>query len=37
MDFSWPEEDLNFRKGVIEFARSELNDDVIPRDEEGIV
>lgn len=36
MDFSWSEEDLNFRKEVIEFAQSELNDDVISRDKKGI-
>jgi alkylation response protein AidB-like acyl-CoA dehydrogenase len=36
MDFSWSEEDLNFRNEVIEFAKSELNDDIIKRDKEGI-
>jgi alkylation response protein AidB-like acyl-CoA dehydrogenase len=36
MDFSWSEEDLNFRNEVIEFAKSELNDDVISRDKKGI-
>lgn len=36
MDFSWSEEDLNFNKEVIEFAKSELNDDIITRDQEGI-
>lgn len=36
MDFSWSEEDLNFRNEVIEFAKSELNDDIITRDKEGI-
>ena len=36
MDFSWSEENLNFRKEVIEFAKSELNDDVISRDKKGI-
>lgn len=36
MDFSWSEEQLNFRNEVIEFAKSELNDDIITRDKEGI-
>ena len=36
MDFSWSEEDLVFRNEVIEFAKSELNDDIITRDREGI-
>ncbi|RYG36347.1 MAG: acyl-CoA dehydrogenase, partial [Chitinophagaceae bacterium] len=36
MDFSWSEEDLNFRNEVIMFAKSELNDDIITRDKEGI-
>jgi alkylation response protein AidB-like acyl-CoA dehydrogenase len=36
MDFSWSEEDLNFRNEVIGFAKSELNDDIITRDKEGI-
>ena len=36
MDFSWSEEDLNFRNEVIEFAKSELNDDIITRDKNGI-
>jgi alkylation response protein AidB-like acyl-CoA dehydrogenase len=36
MDFSWSEEDINFRNEVIKFAKSELNDDIITRDKEGI-
>jgi hypothetical protein len=37
MDFSWPEEeDINFRNEVTGFAKSELNDDIITRDKEGI-
>ena len=36
MDFSWSEEDLAFRNEVIEFAKSNLNDDIIKRDKEGI-
>ncbi|RZK13112.1 MAG: acyl-CoA dehydrogenase [Flavobacterium sp.] len=36
MDFTWSEEDIKFRNEVIEFAKSELNDDIITRDKEGI-
>jgi alkylation response protein AidB-like acyl-CoA dehydrogenase len=36
MDFSWSEDQLKFRKSVIEFAKKELHDDVIKRDKEGI-
>lgn len=36
MDFSWPKEYLDFRDQVIEFAKAELNDDIIKRDKEGI-
>ncbi len=36
MDFSWPKEYLDYRDRVIDFARSELNDDIIARDREGI-
>jgi alkylation response protein AidB-like acyl-CoA dehydrogenase len=36
MDFSWSEEELSFRNEIIEFAKSELNDDIITRDKEGI-
>jgi alkylation response protein AidB-like acyl-CoA dehydrogenase len=32
MDFSWTEEQLAYRKQVLEFAASELNDAVIDRD-----
>lgn len=36
MDFSWPEKSLKLRDEVIEFARSELADDVIQRDQDGV-
>src|SRR5690349_6348001 len=36
MDFSWSEEDVAFRNEVIEFAKTELNDDVISRDKNGV-
>lgn len=36
IDFSWSEDDLDFRDKVIEFAKGELNDDIITRDKEGI-
>ena len=32
MDFELSEEQLRLQKGAIEFARSELNDDVVARD-----
>jgi len=35
MDFSWTEEQLNFKKAVIEFAHRELNKGVIDRDRQG--
>lgn len=35
MDFSWSEDDFNFRNEVIEFARSQLNDDIVSRDKES--
>jgi alkylation response protein AidB-like acyl-CoA dehydrogenase len=35
MDFSWTEEQLNFKKAVIEFAHKELNNGVIERDRQG--
>lgn len=35
MDFSWTEEQLEFKKAVIEFAQNELNDDVISRDRDS--
>lgn len=33
MDFSWNEEQVAFRTSVVEFARKELNQDLIERDE----
>ncbi len=35
MDFSWTEEQLTFKKAVIEFAQKELNDGLIERDRDG--
>jgi hypothetical protein len=35
MDFSWPEEYLNYKEQVIRFAQSELNEEVIERDTSG--
>ena len=35
MDFSWPKEYLDYRDQVIEFAKAELNDDIINRDKHG--
>ena len=35
MDFSWTDEQLAYKKAVIEFARKELNDGLIERDQEG--
>jgi len=35
MDFSWSEEQLAFKKAVIEFAQKELNQDMLERDKEG--
>lgn len=35
MDFSWSEEQLAFKRAVIEFARRELGDDLIERDRQG--
>ena len=32
MNFDWPEEYLNFKKEVIDFAQKELNEDVMERD-----
>ena len=34
MDFAWTEEQVAFRKEVIRFARTELNDDLERRDRE---
>lgn len=36
MDFSWSEEELSFKKVVIEFAEKELNDNLIERDSFGV-
>ena len=36
MDFCWSEEQLAFKKAVVEFARKELDDDLILRDKDGI-
>jgi hypothetical protein len=35
MDFSWTEEQLKFKKAVIEFAQKELNEGLIDRDRQG--
>jgi alkylation response protein AidB-like acyl-CoA dehydrogenase len=35
MDFSWTEEQLKFKKAVIEFAQKELNEGLIDRDRLG--
>ncbi len=35
MDFSWTEEQLNFKKAVIEFAHRELNKGLIDRDRQS--
>jgi len=35
LDFSWSEDQLMLRKAVIEFARKQLNDDLIDRDSES--
>ena len=35
MDFSWTEEQLDYRAAVVEFAKNELNNDVAGRDERG--
>jgi alkylation response protein AidB-like acyl-CoA dehydrogenase len=37
MDFSWTEEQLNFKKAVIEFAQNELNTGLIDRDRQGVL
>ncbi len=36
MDFAWTEEQLAYKKAVIEFAQKELNKDVIERDQRGV-
>jgi alkylation response protein AidB-like acyl-CoA dehydrogenase len=35
MDFSWTEEQIALKNAVAEFARNELNDDMIERDRQG--
>lgn len=35
MDFSWTDEQLAYKKAVIDFAKKELNQDMIERDREG--
>ena len=35
MDFSWTEEQLKFKKAVIEFAQKELNNGLMDRDRQG--
>ncbi len=35
MDFEWSEEQLAFREAVVQFARKELNDDLVGRDVRG--
>ena len=37
MDFSWTEEQLDFKKAVIRFAQNELNSGLIERDREGVL
>lgn len=36
MDFAWSDEQLQFKKAVMEFAKGELQDDLIHRDKHGI-
>ena len=35
MDFSWTEEQLDFKNAVVKFAQKELNDGLIERDRQG--
>lgn len=35
MNFSWSEEQLQFKRGVVEFARNELNTGLVERDRKG--
>ncbi|MBK8900843.1 MAG: acyl-CoA dehydrogenase family protein [Anaerolineaceae bacterium] len=35
MDFSWTEEQLEFKKAVIKFAQNELNEGLLERDQKG--
>ena len=36
MDFSWTDEQLDYKQKVIEFAQHELNDDLVDSDKHGI-
>ena len=36
MNFSWSEEQIEFKNAVIEFAKKQLNDDLIHRDENSV-
>src|SRR3972149_1885595 len=36
MDFSWTDEQLAYKKAVIDFARKELNQEMIQRDKERV-
>jgi alkylation response protein AidB-like acyl-CoA dehydrogenase len=36
MDFSWSDEQIELKKAAIDFARKELNDDLIHRDDKNI-
>ena len=35
MDFSWSDEQLEFKRSVAEFAQRELNQGLVERDKEG--
>ncbi len=35
LDFLWSDEQLAYRASVVEFAKNELNDDVVERDAQG--
>ena len=37
MDFAWTEEQLAYKKAVIEFAQKELNEGLIERDRDGVL
>jgi alkylation response protein AidB-like acyl-CoA dehydrogenase len=37
MDFSWSEEQLNFKRAVIEFAQKELNEGLIEHERQGVL
>ena len=37
MDFSWSEEQLEFKKAVIKFAKGELNEGLTERDSQGVL